>query len=54
MIDSTTMEEAPNNLIDWIGQRARWIKGFIQTIYVFIQAKKDYTRLGLGSVRLIV
>ena len=47
MIDSTTMEEAPNNLIDWIGQRARWIKGFIQTIYVFIQAKKDYTRLGL-------
>ncbi len=53
MIDSTTMEEAPNNLIDWIGQRARWIKGFIQTIYVFIQAKKDYTKLGLLKVATV-
>ncbi len=53
MIDSTTMEEAPNNLIDWIGQRARWIKGFIQTIYVFIQAKKDYTKLGLLKISTV-
>ncbi len=53
MIDSTTLEEAPNNLTDWIGQRARWIKGFIQTIYVFIQAKKDYTKLGLLKIAAV-
>jgi cellulose synthase/poly-beta-1,6-N-acetylglucosamine synthase-like glycosyltransferase len=53
MIDSTTLEEAPNNLTDWIGQRARWIKGFIQTIYVFIQVKKDYTKLGLLKIAAV-
>jgi len=53
MIDSTTLEEAPNNLTDWMGQRARWIKGFIQTIYVFIQAKKDYTKLGLLKIATV-
>ena len=53
MIDSTTLEEAPNNISDWIGQRARWIKGFIQTIYVFIQAKKDYTKLGLLKIAAV-
>lgn len=53
MIDSTTMEEAPNNLIDWISQRARWIKGFIQTISVFIQAKKDYKKLGLLKIATV-
>ena len=53
MIDSITLEEAPNNLTDWIGQRARWIKGFIQTIYVFIQVKKDYTKLGLLKIAAV-
>jgi glycosyltransferase XagB len=45
MIDSITMEEAPNNLNDWIKQRSRWIKGFIQTIYIFAQSRKDYKKL---------
>lgn len=42
MIDSITMEEAPHDLFTWIGQRARWIKGFIQTIGVFM--KTDINR----------
>ena len=35
IIGSKTLEEAPISLINWLTQRTRWIKGFIQTIYVF-------------------
>jgi cellulose synthase/poly-beta-1,6-N-acetylglucosamine synthase-like glycosyltransferase len=45
LIDSTTIEESPTNIAVWLPQRARWIKGFIQTIYVFMRAKKDLTKL---------
>ncbi len=46
MINSTTMEEAPNNLKDWMMQRSRWIKGFIQTILVFSKSKNNFITLG--------
>jgi cellulose synthase/poly-beta-1,6-N-acetylglucosamine synthase-like glycosyltransferase len=36
IIDSYTLEEAPITLDNWINQRARWIKGFIQTFLVFL------------------
>lgn len=41
------MEEAPTDIFTWIAQRARWIKGFIQTLFVFIKMKKDYKRFGI-------
>ncbi|PCJ27598.1 MAG: glycosyl transferase [Rickettsiales bacterium] len=41
IIDSVTTEEAPVNIYDWIAQRSRWIKGYLQTICVFMKAKKD-------------
>lgn len=31
MIASTTFEEAPSKIKDWLMQRSRWIKGYIQT-----------------------
>lgn len=31
MLDSTTFEEAPIRLGNWIKQRARWLKGYMQT-----------------------
>lgn len=34
MIDSETLEESPTTIFAWIKQRARWIKGYMQT-YVF-------------------
>lgn len=43
MIDSITMEESPTRLTDWLAQRSRWIKGFIQTLCVFTKTKVDYT-----------
>jgi cellulose synthase/poly-beta-1,6-N-acetylglucosamine synthase-like glycosyltransferase len=35
IIDSTTYEEANSNYINWIRQRSRWIKGYIQTALVY-------------------
>ncbi|WP_341756402.1 MULTISPECIES: glycosyltransferase family 2 protein [unclassified Candidatus Tisiphia] len=44
MIDSYTLEESPINIISWINQRSRWIKGFIQTFLVFLAQKDKYKR----------
>ena len=37
MIDSTTLEEANSELGNWIRQRSRWIKGYIQTWLVHMR-----------------
>ena len=44
VIDSTTMEEANSNVPNWVRQRSRWIKGYIQTFFV-------HTRHPLTSLR---
>jgi len=36
-IDSETMEEAPTTWRAWLGQRTRWIKGWIQTYLVHMR-----------------
>lgn len=45
IIDSYTLEEAPINLNAWINQRSRWIKGFIQTFFVFLGQKRTSTKI---------
>lgn len=45
MIDSYTLEEAPIRLGNWMYQRARWIKGFIQTFLVFLVMQKKTRKL---------
>lgn len=50
IIDSDTLEEAPSDLINWLSQRTRWIKGFIQTFYVFLKNQKHYRHLGLKKI----
>ena len=37
MIHSTTWEEAPTRLRPWIGQRTRWLKGWMQTYLVHMR-----------------
>jgi glycosyltransferase XagB len=37
IIDSTTLEEANSDLKNWINQRSRWIKGYIQTWLVHMR-----------------
>ena len=50
LINSTTMEEAPTDIGVWIAQRARWIKGFMQTIFVFMKTKKDYKKFNIIKI----
>lgn len=38
MIRSTTWEEAPTRLRPWIGQRTRWLKGWMQTYLVHMRS----------------
>jgi glycosyltransferase XagB len=47
MLDSYTMEEAPNQVLPWIRQRSRWIKGYMQTWLVHMrQPRQLYRTLG--------
>ncbi len=34
MLDSVTLEEGNSNVVNWIRQRSRWIKGYMQTYLV--------------------
>jgi len=37
VIDSTTLEEANSQVYNWIRQRSRWVKGYIQTYLVHMR-----------------
>jgi len=37
VLDTTTWEEANSELKNWIKQRSRWVKGYIQTYFVHIR-----------------
>lgn len=50
MLDSYTMEEAPEHMRPWIRQRSRWIKGYMQTWLVHMRAPLAlYRTLGWKS-----
>lgn len=47
VVNSTTYEEANNHVGNWIRQRSRWIKGYMQTYLVHMRHPVDlYTSLG--------
>lgn len=47
MLDSDTLEESPLGIGNWVNQRARWIKGFIQTFLVFLRQENNFKKLNL-------
>ncbi|OMC38860.1 N-acetylglucosaminyltransferase [Mycobacterium sp. GA-1841] len=50
VIDSYTLEEANSDPINWVRQRSRWYKGYLQTWLVHIREPlKLYRTLGLRS-----
>ena len=49
-LESTTVEEAPNELGNWFRQRTRWQKGWMQTMIVHTREPLRYFR-ELGPVR---
>jgi cellulose synthase/poly-beta-1,6-N-acetylglucosamine synthase-like glycosyltransferase/glycosyltransferase involved in cell wall biosynthesis/O-antigen/teichoic acid export membrane protein len=44
IIDSVTLEEANSDLKNWLRQRSRWIKGYIQTYLVHMRHPMDFFR----------
>jgi len=38
MLHSTTWEEANSALLNWLRQRSRWVKGYIQTYLVYMRS----------------
>ena len=58
IIDSTTWEEANSKINNWIRQRSRWIKGFIQTFFVHtrnpVKLVKDFGWKNFFAFLLIV
>jgi cellulose synthase/poly-beta-1,6-N-acetylglucosamine synthase-like glycosyltransferase len=59
MLDSTTYEEATSQVKNWLRQRSRWIKGYMQTYLVYMRRPWSYVRRRGGprdflSLQLIV
>jgi cellulose synthase/poly-beta-1,6-N-acetylglucosamine synthase-like glycosyltransferase len=44
VVDSTTYEEANSELKNWLRQRSRWVKGYIQTYLVHMRLPGRYLR----------
>ncbi len=44
IVNSTTLEEANSRLKNWIRQRSRWIKGYMQTYLVHMREPAHYIR----------
>nr|WP_264597175.1 glycosyltransferase family 2 protein [Rhodoblastus acidophilus] len=43
-IDAATYEDAPVTLSAWMGQRSRWMKGWMQTLSVFLRTPRAQIR----------
>lgn len=44
IIDSVTLEEANSNWHNWLRQRSRWIKGYMQTYLIHMRHPLDFIR----------
>jgi cellulose synthase/poly-beta-1,6-N-acetylglucosamine synthase-like glycosyltransferase len=58
MMDSSTLEEANSQLDNWVRQRSRWIKGYIQTWLVSVrhplQLMRAFGFRGYMSIQLMI
>ncbi len=43
-IEATTFEDAPSQFANWMGQRSRWMKGWMQTLSVFLRTPRRHWR----------
>jgi cellulose synthase/poly-beta-1,6-N-acetylglucosamine synthase-like glycosyltransferase len=51
-IEATTFEDAPTEVNNWMGQRSRWMKGWMQTLAVFLRSPRRHYR-EIGAVQTI-
>ncbi|CAN1501689.1 COG1215 Glycosyltransferases, probably involved in cell wall biogenesis [Mycobacteriaceae bacterium] len=44
ILDSVTLEEANSDMVNWIRQRSRWYKGYLQTMIVHLRHPIEFRR----------
>ena len=58
VIDSSTQEEATSQVFNWVRQRSRWVKGYIQTYLVHmrrpIQLWRELGTKGFFSFNMVI
>lgn len=56
VLESTTLEEANSDFINWVKQRSRWYKGYLQTALIHLRRPREvYHQLGWrGFTELIL
>ncbi|MET0188299.1 MAG: glycosyltransferase family 2 protein, partial [Pseudonocardia sediminis] len=58
MLGSTTLEEANSDAINWVKQRSRWYKGYLQSVLVALRRPRELHRAigtrGVGGLLLFV
>jgi cellulose synthase/poly-beta-1,6-N-acetylglucosamine synthase-like glycosyltransferase len=58
VLDSTTLEEANSEVGNWLKQRSRWIKGYIQTYFVHMRNLKQFSqnsrRIDMLTFQLVI
>jgi cellulose synthase/poly-beta-1,6-N-acetylglucosamine synthase-like glycosyltransferase len=51
ILESVTLEEANSDFVNWIKQRSRWYKGYLQTFFVHMRAPvKLFREIGPGGM----
>jgi len=58
VLESTTLEEANSDFVNWVKQRSRWYKGYLQTFLINLrsprQLKKEIGLKGVGHLCVFV
>ena len=55
ILDSVTLEEANSDVINWIRQRSRWYKGYLQTMIVHMRRPLQLRRdIGLKAMLRLI
>jgi cellulose synthase/poly-beta-1,6-N-acetylglucosamine synthase-like glycosyltransferase len=44
ILESITLEEANSDFVNWVKQRSRWYKGYLQTFFVHMRSPRDLVR----------
>lgn len=51
VLESTTLEEANSDFVNWVKQRSRWYKGYLQTFLIHLRSPRQLTdEIGLRGV----
>ena len=51
VLESTTLEEANSDFVNWVKQRSRWYKGYLQTFLIHLRSPRQLkSQIGLKGV----